>query len=257
LGFPSKKRKQLRINILWILLSIVFSYSILTLYNNGYGIDFFFKDESPFGLPYDLWVASWWNWNGKIAVDPVTQKFVGLQQNGCLVNKENSVVMLVDTAAKGQWNQKCKISHNEGILIPIWTGECDWNSEGYNNKPHKELLDCARGFDLGKVSGQVIVDGKRVALLDVVDLNKTINAMENVPEINTRLFNLTYNDNNHLVGTNPTGTYPTAAHGWFVFLKPLSTGNHTIYYQNSVEDTSVAGSGNLNAAELTYQMEVE
>ena len=30
-------------------------------------------------------------------------------------------------------------------------------------------------------------------------------------------------------------TFPGAAHGWFVFLKPLQPGNHTVYYQNSVK----------------------
>ena len=40
------------------------------------------------------------------------------------------MVMLVDTAAGGVWNQKCTISRNEGILIPIWTGECDQGAKG-------------------------------------------------------------------------------------------------------------------------------
>jgi hypothetical protein len=221
-------------------------------YLSVYGIDFFSMGDSPFGIPYDLWVARWWNWNAKIPGG-----WVGLHENGCLVNKENSVVMLVDTGSGRILNQKCTISHNEGILIPIWTGECDWNSKGYDGKPFKELLECARQLDLGKVFGQVVVDGKPVASLDVVDINQPTKVKENVTELNTRQFNLTYHDNNHLIGENPTGTYPTAAHGWFVFLKPLSIGNHTIYYQNSVEDTTLSGAGNHNAAQLTYHMKVE
>jgi hypothetical protein len=220
----------------------------------GYGIDFFSKDESPFGTPYDLWVARWWNWNAKIPLDNETGKLGGLKDNGCLINNNQSVVMLVDTAAGGKMNQVCKISANQGILIPIWTGECDRSSKGYENATFEKLSDCARGFDLGKVSGEVKVDNKVVARLDAVDLKA--NAMENVTEINTRQFNMTYPEDSHLTFTK-AGTFPTTAHGWFVFLKPLPLGQHTIYYKNSVEPTTLTGAENVNTAEFTYQMRVE
>jgi len=42
-----------------------------------------------------------------------------------------------------------------------------------------------------------------------------------------------------------------------VFLKPLAPGDHTIYYKNSVEPTSVSGPGNINNPEFTYHINVE
>ena len=39
-----------------------------------------------------------------IPLDPETNTFAGLKENGCLVNKENSTIMLVDTGAGGVWN---------------------------------------------------------------------------------------------------------------------------------------------------------
>lgn len=220
----------------------------------GYGIELYSKDESPFGTPYDEWVGRWWGWNAKIPLDAVTGKLAGLNDNGCLVNKDKSVVMLVDTAAGGKMNQVCKISANQGILIPIWTGECDKASTGYENATFEQLSECARGFDLGKVSGEVKVDDKRIARLDATDLKA--NAMENVTEINTKQFNMTFPTDSHLI-TTKYGTFPTAAHGWFVFLKPLPLGQHTIYYKNSVEPTTLSGAENVNTAEFTYQIKVE
>ena len=54
-----------------------------------------------------------------------------------------------------------------------------------------------------------------------------------------------------------TGTFPAAAHGWFVFLKPLPPGDHTIYYKNSVEPTTLSGAENRNTAEITYLLSVK
>ncbi|MDP9490003.1 MAG: hypothetical protein M3P28_07385 [Thermoproteota archaeon] len=67
-------------------------------------------------------------------IDSQTNSFAGLEDNGCLMHRENSMVMLVDTAAGGIWKQNCTISHTEGILIPIWTGECDQALKGFERK---------------------------------------------------------------------------------------------------------------------------
>jgi hypothetical protein len=86
---------------LYILLSIASIYSITVPTAAGYVVDFYSKDESPVGISYDNWVAKYWNWDASIPLDPETNGFAGLNENGCLVHKENSMAMLVDTAAGG------------------------------------------------------------------------------------------------------------------------------------------------------------
>jgi hypothetical protein len=238
----------------YILLSVGSISSIWMSYPVAYGVDFYSKDESPFGISNGEWVAKFWNWDASIPLDPQTNTFAGLNENGCLVHKENSMVMLVDTAAGGIWNQKCTISGNEGILIPIWTGDCDQSSKRFESSSFKELSDCARGFDLGKIMGKVKVDNIPVAALDVVDY--TTNIMNNVTEVYTKQFNLTVPNESHFPGEQ-FGTFPAAAHGWFVFLKPLAPGNHIVYYQNSVLPTTLSGAGNSNTAQFTYHFKVE
>jgi hypothetical protein len=100
-------------------------YSIVFPSLAAYSIDFYSKNESPFGKPYDLWVADWWNWTASIPFDPVASQLAGLKENGCLVNEDQSVIMLVDTAISKTINQVCKVPAGWGILVPIWTGECD------------------------------------------------------------------------------------------------------------------------------------
>jgi hypothetical protein len=239
---------------LYTLLSLATTYYITVPIVAGYSADIYSKGESPFGISYTDWVAKYWNWDLSVPLDPKTNNFLGLNENGCLVRRENSMVMLADTAAGGIWNQKCTISHKEGILIPIWTGECDHGYRGFENASFKQLSDCARGFDLGKVKGQVKVDNIPVAALDVIDY-KT-NVMKNVTEVYTKQFNATIPLNSHFIAER-YGTFPAAAHGWFVFLKPLQPGIHKVYYQNSVEPTTLSGAGNSNTAQFTYVFDVK
>jgi hypothetical protein len=238
----------------YILLSVGSISSIWMSYPVAYGVDFYSKDESPFGISQGDWVAKFWNWDNSIPVDPQTNNFAGLQDNGCLIHKVNSMVMLVDSAAGGVWNQKCTISHNEGILIPIWTGECDHGTKGFETASEKQLSDCARRFDLGKIKGLVKVGNIPVATLDALDYKTNI--MNNVSEVYTKQFNTTIPNDTHFP-SEKFGTIPAAAHGWFVFLKPLAPANHTIYYQNSVLPTTLSGAGNSNTAQFTYHFKVE
>jgi hypothetical protein len=220
----------------------------------GYSVEFYSKDEHPFGISYSDWVAKFWNWDFSIPIDSQTNTLAGLKDNGCLMHKNNSMVMLVDTAAGGIWKQKCTISPTEGILIPIWTGECDQALKGFDSYSFKQLSECARAYDLGIVKGQVKVENTPVATLDAIDY-KT-NVMNNVTEVYTKQFNAIVPKESHLVSER-YGTFPAAAHGWFVFLKPLQPGNHVIYYQNSVEATTLSGAGNMNSGQFTYYLNVK
>jgi hypothetical protein len=220
----------------------------------GYGVEFYSKDEHPFGISYSDWVAKFWNWDFSIPIDSQTNTLAGLKDNGCLMHKDNSMVMLVDTAAGGIWKQKCTISRTEGILIPIWTGECDQALKGFDSYSFKQLSECARAYDLGIVKGQVKVENTPVATLDAIDY-KT-NVMNNVTEVYTKQFNAIVPKESHLISER-YGTFPAAAHGWFVFLKPLQPGNHVVYYQNSVEATTLSGAGNMNSGQFTYYLNVK
>ena len=243
------------INLNLYFLSCITAIFFLTV-SQAFGInaEFFSNDDHPFGISNSDWVAKFWNWDFSIPIDSQTNTFAGLEDNGCLMHRENSMVMLVDTAAGGIWKQKCTISHTEGILIPIWTGECDQALKGFESYSFRQLSECARAYDLGIIKGQVKIDNIPVATLDIIDY-KT-NAMNNVTEVYTKQFDAIVPKDSHLLSER-YGTFPAAAHGWFVFLKPLQPGDHIVYYQNSVEATTLSGAGNMNSAQFTYHLSVK
>jgi hypothetical protein len=162
--------------------------------------------------------------------------------------------MLLDTAVGRDISQKCTISSQQGILIPIWSGECDQATAGHFNDSGKELANCARAYDLGRITGQVRVDDTTVAKLEAIDYNTLVS--QNVTEIYTGEFDLPIPSDTHMA-VEKFGTFPAVAHGWFVFLKPLSPGQHTVYYENFVRPTTLSGAENVNSARISYSFVVE
>ena len=215
-------------------------------------VDVFQKDEVPFGKPYEDWVQDWWRWNAAIPGDPETT-FAGVKENGCLINKEGPVVMLIDPAIGGQHHQRCEISSNQGILISAWSALCSGAIKGKENMSFKELSECARQYNLGKVTVNAWVDNKPLAQVKAEDY-KTINLI-NASELYTKGFNITSPEDSNLAVDYP-GTHLGATHGWYIFLKPLPVGEHTVRYVNDVRETTL-GAGNTNNADITYSFSVK
>jgi hypothetical protein len=184
--------------------------------------------------------------------DPVTT-FAGVEENGCFINKEGSVAMLIDPAIGGEHHQRCEISPNQGILISAWSGERDVSVRGNENSSFKELSKCARELDLGKIKANAWVDNNPIAQVEAEDY-KTINLI-NATELYTKGFNITTPANSQLQVDYP-GSHLGAVHGWFIFLKPLPVGEHTVRYVNDVRPTTL-GAGNTNNADITYSFKVK
>jgi hypothetical protein len=88
-----------------LLFSIFFAFSGL---QSVYGVELFSKDEKPFGVSYDDWVAKYWNWDFSLSTDEFTPK-----PDGCLINNLDSMVMLMETTVEDSPHQVCKISSKQ------------------------------------------------------------------------------------------------------------------------------------------------
>jgi hypothetical protein len=234
---------------------MVFSISfILFGTSNAYGVETYSKNDKPFGLSLDKWMDKWWTWYITNTVDEATPK-----PGGCLMNKSQSMVMLMETTVTGKPHQVCEISSNQGIIVPLWTAFWEASTPEYMNKSYKELSKAAREQgDLGAITSLVTVDGAPVGKLDVVSsmrggsLDYKINSMNNVTELYSKGFNITIPENTYEPDQNP-GTWRSGAHGWFVFLKPLPPGDHKLYY-----NIGVTGTGpNDHSSEITYDLKVK
>ena len=228
--------------------------SIIILFglSGVHGIGLYSKTDEPFGIPYNVWIGKMWNW-----WISTTLVEVAPGHGGCLMNRVDSMVMVMQTEVEGS-HHVCEISSNDSIMIPLWTAWNDNSVPELKDATYEELAKSAREqFDLGAITSVVKVDGVPVAKLDEVSsmrqgsLDYRINAMENVTEIYSTGFNITVPEDTHFPSQVP-GTHRAGAHGWFVFLKPLPAGDHTLYYNVGVRGTGP----NDHSAEFTYNLKV-
>lgn len=221
-------------------------------------IEQFSKDEMPFGVPYDTWVSKYWNWWLGLNTDEATPN-----PDGCLINKSDSMVMLMETTVDGSPHQVCSISSDQGIIVPLWIAWCDTGD--HKGLSDEQLTNCAREeYNLGKIGSQVKVDGIPIANLDVVmslisgSLDYDINSLTNVTEFYSKGFNLTIPEDTQAANLVP-GEPRAGSHGWWVFLKPLSPGEHTVSYNVRVAPTGAVTSPGTNQhfSDITYEFIVE
>jgi hypothetical protein len=106
--------------LVFVLSLIVLATITVTGQYSVYGVEVIPKDEPPLGTPYDVWVAKYWNWVISLSTEEATPK-----NDGCLINKADSMVMLMQTTFGGTHNQVCNISSTNAIMIPLWVGWCD------------------------------------------------------------------------------------------------------------------------------------
>ena len=176
-------------------------------------------DESPFGTPYSTWIAKWWNWTAGI---PNTEHPRDFAERTCNVSQMSKDVWFLPDILNGKIVRECEVPHGKAIFIPITTGEQSVaESEEFKGKPLNELKNSlikgASYCDNYNVERVAEIDGKKVQGLEGNSPYRTNT---------TEPFNLTWGENN-IYDVKPQ-TSPAFAEGWFLFVKPLPQGDHTI-----------------------------
>jgi len=201
--------------------------------------DTYLPDSKPFGLTYGEWGAEWWKWLNGIPSD----RNPAADTTGVFCAENQNVSVPVWYLA-GTWGSKehrsCTIPSGKSILLSPIEVLCT-PAETPTLKTKEDMQNCARE-DQDKVNFvKVTVDGT-----DISEIAKY--------RFQTPLFNLTLPENN-VMGI-PAGEINGVSEGYFVMLKPLSEGNHTIRSAGSVTEVTVQGTQNF-ASDVTYDVKVE
>jgi hypothetical protein len=245
-----KKQSLARISLPLVILGSILLINIGFI--TVYGATVFSKDDQPFGIPYNEWIGKYWKW--WITLTPEQSE---PPDGSCLINKNDSMIMVLNPSVGGKHELECDISSKYGIMIPSWSGFYENNNK--DDLPDNTLIDQLSNFtkhqvNLGAVTSDVKVDGKSVAQLDEITSKDgyKINTMNNFTEIYAKPFNITIPENTYLPD-QVAGTWPSGAHGWYTFLKPLPPGDHKVSYSLSVQGV---GADNV-ASENTYTFHVK
>ena len=176
-------------------------------------------DSQPYGLTYGEWTAKWWQWADSI---PTTNNPM-LDQTGkdCAQgqNQTGPVWFLAGTGA-GSAERTCTVPSGKAVLLPIINSVSIRDADQTKEEllaGNKELLDKVTTVEAS-------VDG-----IPLQNLSSY--------RIQSPLFNMTLPKDNVL--GDPEGTYLAVSDGYWIFLEPLSPGQHEIRLHGAIiEPTS-------------------
>jgi hypothetical protein len=171
------------------------------------------KDSTPFGIPYKEWVAKWWQWN--VGIPKSEHPRDNYSAEKCAANQNGSVWFLPDILS-GEEDRSCTIPAGKAVLVPLLTGECENSSTPVMSD--EELHQCALAGDEYAVISATL-DGQNIQNLQQY---RTYTSFFNITIVKDNIFD------------NHPGTFKGNADGFFVFLEPLSPGNHDLRLTTSV-----------------------
>lgn len=193
-------------------------------------------DSSPYGLTYGEWTAEWWKWFISIPteINPINDP----TGERCAEQQEGPVWFLVGSGG-GKAERSCTIPAGKAIFLPAITVECS-HAEDQSLETEQDLRMCAKD-DQDKVQ-------RVYATIDGVDLPAS-----QIYRVQSPIFNITFGPDN--VFSAPEGPSLSASDGYWVFLKPLSSGNHEIHVGGLLIDFTETGASNF-IEDSTYHLTV-
>jgi hypothetical protein len=219
-------------------------------YNDGYGYNE--KNKAPQIFPANK-VSElgdrWWQWISGID-STLVNPFTDLGQDGCEIGlQDNDRLLFLVGSAKdnvtGFPEHECGVPQGTSILFPIVNILCD-NLEGPPFFGHNETDQriCAnnlvdKAFDL-----HAEIDGYEVKNLEQYRIDSPAGG-----------FNFTAVENNPVA--IPPGNGTGVSDGYWILLKPLKPGEHTITFSGKINFTGVTQPGFIFEAGATYFLDVQ
>jgi hypothetical protein len=189
-------------------------------------------NASAFGKSYGQWSAEWWRYVYSIPV-PNNPLF---DETGakCGVGQSGSVFFLVGVInTTGSAERNCSVPVGKALFFPVLNTEFD-NVFPPGALTVAELRDEATQQMNGAANLSAVLDGRAIGGLE--------SATASPFRTPSPVFSVTFPENNipQSFGFDvPAGTYsPFVGDGFYLMLKPLTPGQHTLHFHGSVPAAS-------------------
>jgi hypothetical protein len=194
--------------------------------------DYFTPETKPYGLTYGQWTVKWWQWMASIPTcsNPAADengKYASMNQT------DQHVWFLAGTSGGKIADRKCIVPAGRSILFPVINYEIN-SIEKPELKTDSELIRDAIEDEDDIINLEAIIDGQEIPIFRV--------------RSDPPMFSLTLPADN-LFSAPVGGATRATSDGYWVFLKPLDLGEHSLYFAGSCS----AGSRNVRA---TYNLTV-
>jgi hypothetical protein len=145
----------------------------------------------------------------------------------------------------------CTVPRDKAILLSVTGGIADYSDPSVKTKTPAELLKIVTEGNVYPNKFDATLDGKPLHLVN-----------DETHKVTSDLFNFTLPKDN--IWEEPEGPDSAIEQGWWIMLKPLSPGEHTLHYttgyRDSRSDPSIPpGQGNLAPyiQDTTYRLIVK
>lgn len=197
-------------------------------------VQLFRSDSTPFGTPYAEWTSRWWTW--LISIPLSESPAADSTGQYCATNQEGPVWFLAGTF-QGSAVRTCEIPSGKAILFPVFNAECSF-AEYPNLRSDSELSQCAREAIDPVTFVQASVDGM---------------PLQNISRVQSQPFNATFPEEN-IFGVQ-AGPTRAVSDGFWIFLQPLSPGNHQINFRGALIDYTTTGIVSVTN-DVTYHLTI-
>jgi hypothetical protein len=192
---------------------------------------YFTSDSKPYGFTYGQWTVRWWQWAHSIPKpnNPVADH-TGVNAG---INQGGPVWFLAGTFGENTVARRsCSIPSGRALLFPVINYEMN-KLEDPHFRTGPELITHVKEDIDDIVVKEVFVDGKKLPAFRI--------------RSDPAIFELFVAEDNCM---NIKGGYThAAADGFWVFLKPMEQGRHTIYFHG-------ACSGGMRNAAAEYHLTI-
>jgi hypothetical protein len=194
-------------------------------------IRWFTPDEKPYGLSYGQWTAKWWQWalSIPVSINPVSDE-TGAH---AMVKQDGLVWFLAGTFGENKIPyRKCIVPFGKAVLFPVINYEANYIQDSQfktDSELAKHVIEDINDITILRA----IIDGQKVQTYRVKSEPST--------------FPLFIHEDNGIGSSG--GNTIAAGDGYWVFLKPLSFGVHTIYFHG-------ACSGGARNSTATYEVTI-
>jgi hypothetical protein len=187
------------------------------------------KNEKPYGISYSEWIGRWWQWH--VSIPKGNHPREAYSPEKCAQNQnDKNVWFLPDGKNLGSSEantpeiRKCTVPHGKALLVQIYGG-------GYSIKEN----GLAKNEDLEHCVNIGLDTVEFTAKIDGVEVMNSKNR-GNIPE--PYQCELTYMPDN--LYNVPAGPSKAMVGGYFLFVKPLSEGDHKIEFKETFSKSNLS-----------------
>lgn len=213
-------------------------------------------DPKPYGKPLEQWAKEYWQWNVGLPPGDIP-KDNNTNLDKCILGSDPEKTMLFLVEAYDlTYSTKCDISTKSPLLIPLLIGECDPSVDEPRTKTGKieDLWACAKDANEGFKAWEIRLDD-RILFKKVGNQEVNANLKDQILVRNSSLFNITMPQVNRYEAN--AGVYPAVVDGYYLILKPLPPGEHTLTYKFTQEQKLPGADLSSINGDATYSFAVK